>query len=138
MKKEPYAILKYEEGIMETPVSVPGKVLKDILIPAYGFLRAQYVNKGQFFRIIDVEGQQVPDVMLYDASDLKHRSSCTSTTLILGKWKIGKGDTVYSNHVEAMAKIIEDTVGHHHSRGGMCTSYVNRARYGVDGTHTCL
>lgn len=122
---------------MARPAAVPGRVVEDVLIPDRGYLRARRLEAGDVIRIIDVEGQQVPDVMLFDAENLKNPSSTMNTKLILNRWKIREGDPIYSKFCDRLATIVKDTVGQHHFDGGFCNAEVNAVRYGVDGTHSC-
>jgi uncharacterized protein YcgI (DUF1989 family) len=134
----PGELLKYEQDCGSRKVSeVPGKVLVDVLVPARGFLPAPLMKKGQVMRIIDVEGQQVADLILYDPNNLKNPSSMNNTVLVNKNYKITKGHAFYSKFGDRMATIIEDTVGTNVVTGGFCNPGLNRQRYGIEGTHTC-
>ena len=62
----PGELLKYEQECAARKVrDVPGRVIDDVLLPARGFLPAPMLETGQVMRIIDVEGQQVADLILY-------------------------------------------------------------------------
>jgi uncharacterized protein YcgI (DUF1989 family) len=50
--------------------SVPGKVVEYVFLPAMGFMMGRLVKKGQVIRIIDLEGQQVADTIIWDAGNL--------------------------------------------------------------------
>lgn len=134
----PGELLKYEQECAARKVrDVPGRVIDDVLLPARGFLPAPMLETGQVMRIIDVEGQQVADLILYDPKNLQNPSSMNNTVLINKCWKITKGHAFYSKFGDRMATIIEDTVGTNVVTGGFCNPGLNRVRYGIEGTHTC-
>lgn len=130
-------LLKYERELADKPLDIPGEVLEDVLIPARGFLRARLVLPGQVIRVIDVAGQQVADVLLYDPKNLKNLSSMTNTVVSAGTWKITVGHAIYSKTGQKMATIVADTVGVNVVIGGFCTPGINQIRYGLEGTHSC-
>ncbi|MBI2873781.1 MAG: DUF1989 domain-containing protein [Firmicutes bacterium] len=134
---KPGEILERDRGLREQPVHVPGKIVENVLIPPRGYMPAREVDKGRVFRIIDVEGGQVPDVMLFDRHDLKNISSCANTTLLQKKWKISEGDVIYSKYGDVMAAIVRDTVKMNVFSGGFCSAEVNGIRYGIEGTPNC-
>lgn len=127
----------YEESLGRTPVDVPGNVVEDVLIPARGYMRARTLERGQVLRLIDVEGQQVPDLMLYDPRNLKNCSSMSNSLLMARSWKLTTGHVLYSKMGEPMVTIVDDTVGDHVCLGGFCNGSVNELRYGIEGTHSC-
>jgi uncharacterized protein YcgI (DUF1989 family) len=133
----PNELLEHERALASQPVMINGDVIDDVLIPARGFLRARKLRAGQIIRFIDVEGQQVPDVILYDPNNLKNCSSMTNTILVAKTWKISKGHSIYAKLGQKMATIVEDTVGTNVAAGGFCNFGVNEARYGIEGTHSC-
>ncbi|MBI4318946.1 MAG: DUF1989 domain-containing protein [Chloroflexi bacterium] len=129
--------LEREQFYLGQRVQVPSQVVEEVLIPARGYLPARVLKKGQVARVIDVEGQQVADVMLWDANNLKDCSSCVHTVVIQGTWQIGKGHSIYSKYCNKLATIVGDTLGFHKFRGGFCKAEVNTWRYGVEATLNC-
>jgi len=135
---EPGEILDYERHSAGRDIAaVPGTVLEDVLIPARGFLRARLLPAGRAIRIAEVEGQQVADIMLYDASNLRNCSSMSNSILIAKTTRLTVGDSIYAKFGEKLATIVADTVGDIVTSGGFCNPEVNELRYGVEGTHTC-
>jgi uncharacterized protein YcgI (DUF1989 family) len=131
-------LLRYEQECATRDLRpVPGNVILDVLVPARGYLPAPLMRAGQVMRIVDVEGQQVADLILYDPGNLKNLSSMNNTVLINKSWKITRGHSFYSKFGDRMATIIEDTVSTNVITGGFCNPGLNRARYGIEGTHTC-
>ncbi|MBI4317980.1 MAG: DUF1989 domain-containing protein [Chloroflexi bacterium] len=129
--------LEGDLSFIQQKAVVPGEVVEEILLPARGYLPGREVKKGQVIRIIDVEGQQVADVILWDASDLEDCSSCTNIMLVHKRWQIGKGDSIWSKYCKKLATIVDDTCGVHWFGGGFCNEEVNAVRYGVHGTVNC-
>lgn len=127
-----------EQELASAPVPMPeGRILEDVLVPARGFLRARLLRRGQTMRIVDLEGEQVPDLILYDPANLKNCSSMTNTCLIAKRWRISTGDAIYAKFGQRMATITADTIGVHAAVGGFCNAELNQVRYGVEGTHSC-
>ncbi len=116
--------------------AIPGKVVKEVIIPAREYLALE-IKKGQILRLIDIEGQQVIDVMVFNLNDLEERSSCHSTRAINKTWRITEGHSIYSQKCNKMYTIIDDKVGTNVYGGGFCTEEVNYARYGIRGTRNC-
>lgn len=133
----PGELRAYEEGLRDVPPDVPGDVIHDVLIPARGFMRARVMKPGEVLRIVDVEGQQVPDIMFYDTRNLKNCSSMSNSVLMAQSWKLTTGHVIHAKMGEAMATIVDDTVGDHVALGGFCNASVNEMRYGIEGTHSC-
>ena len=135
---KPGEILSYERRLLELPQPpVSGKIIDDVIIPARGFLKARHLKTGQTIRFIDIEGQQVVDVMLFEASNLRNVSSMTNSILMAGRHKLSTGDGIFAKFGQKMATISADTVGHTCVLGGFCNSEVNEARYRVEGTSSC-
>jgi hypothetical protein len=133
----PGQLQSYEEEIWRQPVDVEGEILHDVLIPARGYMRARTLQPGQVLRFIDVEGQQVPDLLLYDAGNLKNCASMAHSVLKAGTWKLTTGNVLYSKLGQPMATIVADTVGDSLASGAFCSESLNEIRYGIEGTHSC-
>lgn len=133
----PQELQSYEETLWRQPIDVEGEIVADVLIPARGFMRARVLQPGQVLRFIDCEGQQVPDLLLYDVRNLKNCASTNSSVLKAGTWKLTTGHVIYSKLGQPMATIVADTVGDSLAMGAFCTSDLNEIRYGIEGTHSC-
>lgn len=137
MEGETNNLSAHERALAAQPVQVPGQVLADVLIPNRGYLRARRLRRGESLRLIDCEGRQVPDVILFDPRDLRNCSSCMNTKVACGRWRIGLGDTIHSKDCDRLATITADTVGCHLFDGGFCSAETNALRYGIEGSHSC-
>ncbi|MBI4322216.1 MAG: urea carboxylase-associated family protein [Chloroflexi bacterium] len=129
--------LEREQYYLGQKFEVPGEVVEEILVPARGYLPARVLKQGQVARIIDVEGQQVADIILWDKENLQNFSSCVNTLVVYRTWKIRKGHSLYSRYCTKLATIVDDTCGVHHFGGGFCNAELNAVRYGVEATPNC-
>ena len=92
---------------------------------------------GQVLRIVDVEGQQVPDLLCINAADHADKFSPPNTQLLNQTIFLKTGHHLYSTRASQMMTIIEDTVGVHDVISGGCSAATNEFRYGVRGTASC-
>ncbi|MGY0571554.1 urea carboxylase-associated family protein [Bradyrhizobium sp. RDM12] len=70
------------------------------------------VARGQFFRVVSIEGPQVGDLNLWNADDLSERFFSGKTRALHGT-HVGAGDRLWSNmpYLRPMATISHDTLG---------------------------
>ena len=95
------------------------------------------IPKGQYLRIVDLEGLQAVDFLCYDAADPTERYCAADTMKISGKIFLETGTVLYSNLANPLFTIVEDTCGRHDTIGGCCSLESNRRRYGVEGQPNC-
>jgi len=128
---------RYRKLIKEKP-SVPGKAVSYQFLPPRGNWGG-LVKKGEVIRVIDLEGNQCFDTILYDANDLYNRSNCIYTIGKEGKWDNWKpGDAIWSRVGSKMAIITEDTSeGHHAFVGAFCSEAWDRFIDGIPNQHSC-
>lgn len=132
--------LEHDKELLKLKPAVPGEVIEYVYIPARGYMTGRPIKKGQVIRIIDLEGQQVPDVCIWDRNDLGNVLNTTNTMAILGRWsKLTIGNGLYSKNCDKLAIVSEDTTDGTHciSLGAFCNEPLNRIRYGVPGTPNC-
>jgi uncharacterized protein len=108
------------------------------IIPA-GEYWIDVVKKGQCFRIVDVEGNQAADTLLFSAVDPSERYSVVDTLREQRNVYLGVGSKLLSSAGNTLAQIVADTVGRHDTLGGACAAESNTVRYALDkGTmHSC-
>jgi uncharacterized protein YcgI (DUF1989 family) len=70
---------------------------------------SRVLRKGQILRIIDSEGQQAVDALLYCADDPSERYSSQDTLRVQGSAYIDLGTRLISNRGRVMARITADT-----------------------------
>jgi uncharacterized protein len=114
----------------------PGPVLQRMHIPARSHA-AFWVKASNVLRVIDPEGQQVADIVSFNADDHGERINGESTMLLNGTYVPREGHIIYSDDCNPMFTIIDDRVGRNYPGALMCTEEMNRIRYGIPGTRNC-
>jgi urea carboxylase-associated protein 1 len=122
-----------------TLAGLPGKVLHDEVVPA----RAPWlhrVNKGETLRIIDLEGNQAVDFLMYAAADDAERYSAQDTIAAQGNIFLKSGAMLLSNEGRQMMTITATAVEYHDTIGGACSCESNTLRYGhhTKAQHACV
>ena len=95
------------------------------------------VPEGETIRITVVDGQQVPDIVLFNLDDLEERLSPTNTQLINRAFVITTGHALYSNRAREIMRIARATVDEGVIVGGSCSAPLNYARFGIPDTPNC-
>jgi uncharacterized protein len=116
------------------PTARPGRVVYDHTIPA----RAPWshvVKKWQTLRIVDLEGNQAVDCILYSAADPAERYSASETVANQRNIFLTIGTVLMSNEGNPMMTIVADTCGRHDTSGGACSCESNTLRYGHHTRH---
>jgi uncharacterized protein YcgI (DUF1989 family) len=94
----------------------PRKLIhEEVIPPKQGF--AAVVKKGRYFRIIDLKGKQVADVVFFNAENIREKNSngiSMSRQMRPGesyklKDKLTTGDVIFSTAYRPMATIVADT-----------------------------
>jgi len=111
---------------------------RTVRIPARGGVAFE-VARGGRFRIVDVDGQQVSDLVAFAAPDHAERFSPGNTRKLNGAIKISRGGVLYSTRCRPLLAIAEDTVGEHDLLFSSCSAYDYRVRFGLTEPHpSCL
>lgn len=118
---------------------LPGAILHDEIVPA----RApwlHHVAAGQTLRIVDLEGNQAVDFLLYSAQDDAERYSAQDTVAAQGNLFLREGTVLRSNEGRAMMTIAATSVDYHDTIGGACSCESNTLRYGhhTKAEHACV
>ena len=116
-----------------------GPVIHDEVVPA----RAPWmhrVNAGQSLRIVDLEGNQAVDFLLYSADDDGERYSVQDTVAAQANIYLRAGAILLSNEGRAMMTITGTSVEYHDTIGGACSCESNSLRYGhhTKAQHACV
>ncbi|MGC4251436.1 MAG: urea carboxylase-associated family protein [Sphingobium sp.] len=116
-----------------------GAVVHDAVVPA----RAPWLHHiaaGQTLRIIDLEGNQAVDFLLYSATDDAERYSAQDTVAAQGNLFLRKGTVLRSNEGRPMMTIADTSVDYHDTIGGACSCESNTLRYGhhTKAEHACV
>ena len=91
--------------------------------------------KGQTLRVIDPQGEQVSDLLAFNAADTAEVISSGRTLDYAGKLYLTTGDPLYSNRSNIMLRILEDTVGRHDFLLTPCSKDTFRILYGDTDPH---
>lgn len=97
------------------------------------------IEAGQYFRIVDLEGNQAVDTLFYDAHNYAERYSAQDTIRAQGNIYLSTGTTLLSTLRNPMLTIIADTCGRHDTLGGACSCESNMVRYAIEKRfmHAC-
>lgn len=93
------------------------------------------VQRGQRFRIVDLEGNQAVDTLFYRAETPEERYSATDTIRAQGNIYLTAGTKLLSNEGNTMLSIVADTCGRHDTLGGACSAESNTVRYALEKRH---
>ena len=116
-----------------------GTVVHDAVVPA----RAPWLHHiaaGQALRIVDLEGNQAVDFLLYAAADDAERYSAQDTVAAQGNLFLREGTVLRSNEGRPMMTIAATSVDYHDTIGGACSCESNTLRYGhhTKAEHACV
>ncbi|MDP9085093.1 MAG: DUF1989 domain-containing protein [Pseudomonadota bacterium] len=97
------------------------------------------VKKTQVLRIVDIEGNQAADTLLFNAADISERYSAVDTIREQGNVYLSHGSRLLSTAGNVLAQIVADTVGRHDTLGGACAAESNTVRYALEKRtmHSC-
>ncbi len=118
---------------------LPGVIVHDETVPA----RAPWMhrmNAGETLRIVDLEGNQAVDFLLYAAADDAERYSAQDTIAAQANLFLRKGSVLLSNEGRPMMTIVATAVDYHDTIGGACSCESNTLRYGhhTKAQHACV
>ena len=93
------------------------------------------LKQGQYFRIVDLEGNQAVDTLFYSSASLDERYSAQDTIRAQGNIYLSAGTKLLSNEGNVMLTIVADTCGRHDTLGGACSAESNTVRYAIEKRH---
>ena len=112
----------------------PAKAVYDQIVPA-GEPWIYEISTWQYFRIIDVEGNQAADTLFFNAHDYQERYSAQDTMRTQGNISLTTGTELISSQGNVLLTIVADTCGRHDTLGGACATESNMVRYGLEKRH---
>ena len=115
---------------------VPGKILDDKIIEPRGYY-AREIRKGEIFRIIDIEGKQVADFVVFNLKRLDEKLSPENTVNLNRQVYPRVGYSLFSDEAGKLMTIVADTCGVHDMLAGACSRFTNELRYGAPDTPNC-
>lgn len=71
------------------------------------------LSEGNCLTVVDPEGEQVSDLVAFNARDVREAISSGRSLDYASKLLLSTGDLIYSNRSNVMFEIVEDTVGRH-------------------------
>lgn len=97
------------------------------------------LQKGQYFRIVDLHGNQAVDTLFYNAHDYADRYSAQDTIREQGNIYLTTGTRLISTQGNTLLTIVADTCGRHDTLGGACAQESNMVRYAIEKRymHAC-
>jgi urea carboxylase-associated protein 1 len=127
---------------MSTPdptLGLTGEIVHDEVVPA----RApwlHHIKQGQSLRIVDMEGNQAVDFLLYSTADDAERYSAQDTIAAQGNIFLREGSVIRSNEGNPMLTVTGTSVDYHDTIGGACSCESNTLRYGhhTKSQHACV
>lgn len=93
------------------------------------------LGAGERLRVIDPQGEQVADLVAYNAADTAEYLSSGRSLDYAGRIYLSVGDTLYSNRSGKMLAILEDAVGRHDFLLTPCSADTFRIIYGDEHPH---
>ena len=116
-----------------------GPVVHDEIVAARAPWRHR-LSVGETLRIIDLEGNQAVDFLLYAAEDDAERYSAQDTIATQSNIFVRTGSVLLSNEGRPMMTIAATSVEYHDTIGGACSCESNSLRYGhhTKAQHSCV
>jgi urea carboxylase-associated protein 1 len=100
----------------------------DVTLPA-GEGWTHELAPGDFFRIVDLEGNQAVDTLFFNSRDLDERYSANETIRGQRNIYLTTGTRLLSSEGRPLLTIVADTCGRHDTLGGACSAESNQVRY---------
>jgi uncharacterized protein len=119
--------------VIESRLTPETAVLDEICLAGEPWMGV--LERGQIFRIIDLEGNQSVDTLFYNADDPEERYSVVDTIQRQRNLYLSCGSVLYSGEGHPMLTIVADTCGRHDTLGGACSTESNTVRYALDKRH---
>ncbi|TVV76811.1 urea amidolyase associated protein UAAP2 [Sphingomonas solaris] len=118
---------------------LPGPVVHDEIVAARAPWRHR-MAAGETLRVVDLDGNQAVDFLVYAAADDAERYSAQDTIARQGNIFLRTGSVLLSNEGRAMMTIAATSVDYHDTIGGACSCESNTLRYGhhTKAQHACV
>ncbi len=93
------------------------------------------VPEGHLLTIIDLEGNQAVDFLVYNVADTAERYSAPDTIAAQGQLFLTTGSVLRSCEGRPLMSVVADECGRHDTVGGACSKESNTLRYGHHTRH---
>ena len=120
-------------SLVESPRNPSDAVYRHV-VPA-GEPWIHEIRSGQYFRIVDLGGNQAADTLFYNAHDYADRYSAQDTIQSQGNLYLTTGTRLMSTGGTVLLTIVADTCGRHDTVGGACANESNMVRYAIEKRH---
>jgi len=110
--------------------------LERLTLPAGGHW-SRRLEAGERLRIIDLEGRQAVDFLVYNADRPEERYAAADTMKLSGSIYLSAGTKLMSARGYSLMTLVEDSRGGHDTIGGCCSKEFNQLRYGAADTPNC-
>lgn len=101
--------------------------------------KAFYLKEGEILTVIDPEGMQVSDMVLFNSNDLNEKLSSGKSLDFEESILLSTGNFLWSNRSKKMMEIIEDTNGRNDFLLAPCSKETFEIMYNYSGEHpSCL
>lgn len=116
-----------------------GTVIRDEVVPARGPWSA-VVPRAGVLTIVDLEGNQAVDCLLYNAARRSERYSVPATVVAQANIFLTTGSVLRSCEGRPLMTVVSDSCGRHDTIGGACSKESNTLRYGhhTQHQHACV
>ncbi len=112
----------------------PSRAIYSADIPA-GEAWIHPIHKGEYFRIVDLHGNQAVDTLFYNAHNYADRYSAQDTVRAQRNLYLTTGSKLISTEGHSLLTIVADTCGRHDTLGGACSNESNMVRYAIEKRH---
>lgn len=93
------------------------------------------LKPGQVLRIVDLEGNQAADTLLFDTENPADHYSAIATIASQKNIYLTTGSILKAESGKELAEIVADTCGRHDTLGGACSAQSNTVRYAHEKEH---
>jgi uncharacterized protein len=121
---------------MQDMAAIPGRITHEETLPARAYWHRR-LGSGSVLRIVDLEGCQAVDTLIYDAADTSIRYNAANTMKLAKSIYLSKGCVLYDDLARPLMTMIDDTVGRHDTLAGNCSREINMVRYGATAPLSC-
>lgn len=126
-----------ETNLMVSPRLVEDAVFDEVVLAGDWFVRT--IQRGQYVRIVDLNGNQAVDTLFYNAENYTDRYSAQDTIRAQSNVYLTTGSRLISTLRHVLLTVVADTCGRHDTLGGACSAESNMVRYDIAkrSMHAC-
>lgn len=118
---------------VESERSIETAIYNETILAGDGWMHE--LLPGQVLRIVDLEGNQAADTLIYNADHPENHYSAVATIAAQQNIYLTTGSILRSESGSALMTIVADTCGRHDTVGGSCSAQSNTVRYAHEKLH---